>query len=226
MGIKKIFKLILKTIGAIILVFIIHFISALGLAYIPLNSEFKPCNKDAIEIYILTNGVHADLVLPLRNDIKDWSIFVNPMDTKSQSSHFNYVAFGWGDKGFYLQTPTWEDLKFKTAFNAMFFLSTTAMHVSFYQRLIEGESCKKVCISQGSYKKLITYIDNSFKTNNNLPNLIKGASYDDNDLFYDAKGTYSMFYTCNTWANDGLKTAELKSCLWTLFDKGIFDKYK
>jgi len=225
MLLKKIVRRFLKITGGIILFFLLYFLLVLGLAYVPTNSDFKPCTNDAVEIYILTNGVHTDLVLPLNNNIKDWSAFVNPVNTKLPSTNFHYVAFGWGDKGFYLETPTWADLKFKTAFKAMFFLSTSDMHVSFYESLKENESCKKICISLDSYTKLITYIDNSFQTLNKMPMLIKGASYGNNDLFYDANGTYSMFYTCNSWANSGLKAAHLKACLWTLFDKSIFDKY-
>lgn len=223
MNYKKILKRTFKTIGAIVLFFVLYFLSALGLAYIPSNPDFKSCEKDAVEIFIQTNGVHTDIVMPLQNDIKNWAAFVNPANTKSAGTHYKYVAFGWGDKGFYLQTPTWGELKFKTAFNAMFFLSTTAMHVTFHQKMEQNQYCKKICITTESYKKLIDYVENSFATSNPLP--IAGASYGNNDLFYDAKGTYSMFYTCNTWINSGLKSAGLKACLWTLFDKGIFDKY-
>ncbi|MFP3836064.1 DUF2459 domain-containing protein, partial [Chryseobacterium sp. SIMBA_028] len=48
----------------------------------------------------------------------------------------------------------------------------------------------------------------------------------DNDAFYDAKGTYSFFYTCNTWANNALKAAGQKAALWTPSDFGIFQHYK
>ena len=46
------------------------------------------------------------------------------------------------------------------------------------------------------------------------------------DAFYDAKGKYSLFYTCNTWANCALKAANQKASLWTVYDKGIFCHYK
>jgi uncharacterized protein (TIGR02117 family) len=225
MTIKTILKLILKILVTFVLLIVLYLITAIGLSKITANSDFNQCNKDAVEIYILTNGVHTDLVLPILNDIKDWSSFVNPADTKSGCLNANYVAFGWGDKGFYLETPTWADLKFKTAFNAAFFLSTTAMHVSFYNGLKESESCKKICINKNDYLKLVSYINNSFALSQNTPILIKGANYGNNDLFYDAIGTYSFLNTCNTWANAGLKSSNLKACFWTPFDKGIFEKY-
>lgn len=226
MILKKIFRLTLKTIGTLIVLCIIYFIAAFGLSYITCNSDFKQCEKDAIEVYILTNGVHTDLVLPLRNELRDWTTFVNPADTKSGSIEANYVAFGWGDRGFYLETPTWADLKITIAFNALFFLSRSAMHVTFYKRLNEGESCKKIRITKDSYKNLICYIEGSFEVQENFPLLIKDASYSDNDLLYEAHGTFSLFNTCNTWANSGLKAGNLKACLWTPFHQPIFSKYE
>ena len=52
------------------------------------------------------------------------------------------------------------------------------------------------------------------------------AVYGKNDAFYDAKESYNFTQTCNTWANNGLKTAGQKAALWTPSDFGIFYHYK
>ena len=51
------------------------------------------------------------------------------------------------------------------------------------------------------------------------------AVYGKNDAFYEANGSYSLFHTCNTWANNGLKACGQKACFWTPFDSGIFYHY-
>ena len=69
-------------------------------------------------------------------------------------------------------------------------------------------------------------ISSSFKTDSiNNFELIPHAYYGNHDSFYEAKGNYSLFFTCNTWANNALKSAGLRTCLWTPFDKGIFYHY-
>ena len=225
--IKKITHWTLKIIGGTILLIAIYFIAAFGLSSIPVNSDFEQCEKDAIEIYILRNDVHTDIVLPFQNQYMDWGKFVKPADTKSGSDSALYVAFGWGDKGFYLHTKTWDDLKFSTAFNALFYLSSSAMHVAFYNKLRETESCRKICINKESYLKLVNYISGSFSLDSlGATRQIIGASYSHNDSFYEAKDKYGLFNTCNTWANKGLKTAQIKACLWTPFQNGIFNKYE
>ena len=204
----------------------LYFVGAFVLSSVPVNADFKECEKEAVEIHILTNGVHTDLVLPYRNQFMDWSKWVNPSQTKSGDSNAVNVAFGWGDKGFYLETKTWDELKLSTACKALFYLGSSAMHVSFYQKLRETESCRKICVSKENYLKLVQYISQRFETDSmGLPRQIVGASFTNHDAFYDAKGKYSLFYTCNTWANDGLKFAGLKACYWTAFKGGIFEQY-
>jgi hypothetical protein len=85
----------------------------------------------------------------------DWRKWVNPSHTKSGDSNVANVAFGWGDKGFYLETKTWDELKFSTAFKAVFYLGSSAMHVSFHKKLRETASCRKICVSKESYLKLV-----------------------------------------------------------------------
>lgn len=182
---------------------------------------------EEIPIYILTNGMHTDIVCPVRNDIIDWTSIVSSENTVSKRTDFQYVSFGWGDKGFYLDTPTWADLKFSTAFKAAFWLGDSAMHVTFYPNLEESEDCRKIWISRENYKLLVDYIQNSFDKENGKSIFIPtDMVYGKNDAFYDAKRTYNIFFTCNTWANKALKVSNQKAAFWSATDKGIFRHYK
>lgn len=181
-----------------------------------------------VAIYILTNGGHTDIVVPVKNDIKDWSREISYGNTISRDTTGKYLAIGWGDKGFYLSTPTWADLKFSTAFKAAFALSTSAIHATYYQNMPESNDCKKIMISTEQYKRLIAFVDSSFKRDaaGNIINIKTNANYDKNDAFYEAKRKYNMFYTCNTWANNALKSCGQTACVWTPFDRGIFYHYR
>ena len=196
------------------------------LPMIPVNKEKQKPN-DQITAYILTNGVHTDIVVPVKSEAIDWSTFIPFTDTKSKKE-FKYIAFGWGDKGFYLDTPEWKDLKFSTAFKAAFWLGDSAMHTTFYDEMTIGEDCRRVYMSLEEYKSLITYIKKSYDLDqNNKVELIKtDAVYGNNDAFYEAKGSYSLFFTCNTWAANALKAAKKEDPLWTATQQGIFYHYK
>lgn len=227
---RKYFKRTIKAIllgGEVILFFLlVYFACVLFLSDLTYNSDFKQCDRNSVEIFVRSNGVHTDIILPAKNDQKDWRTFVHPSDAVQGDVSSKYIAFGWGDKGFYLNTPKWSDLKFSTAFKAAFFLSTTAMHVGFYSSISENDLCKRICISKESYARLIRYVESGFELKENLPQRITGAHYGNNDLFYEGSGTYSLFCTCNTWANGGLKEAGIRSCVWTIFSGPILKKYE
>lgn len=225
--VKRIRRILLRTLLFVAGFFLFYIILAVTLPYIAVNSNAPTSGKDGFEIYILSNGVHTDLVLPIRNDEKDWMQLLSFDHTKSRDTDMHYVAFGWGDKGFYLHTPTWADLKASTALKAMFYMSSSAMHVTFHRKMEQGEHCKKVWLSKEKYRLLVAFIDHSFQKNNKGEYAyIPKYAYGRHDGFYVAKRTYNLFYTCNTWANEGLKSAKLKACLWTPTDKGILFHYQ
>ncbi|WP_199538166.1 TIGR02117 family protein [Emticicia sp. C21] len=221
----KILKITGLTILALVCLIGIYLGSAYVLSRMSVNRESQTQNDMAI--YILTNGVHTDLVVPIKSEQIDWSKEVKFANTTGKDSLFEYVAFGWGDKGFYLETPTWADLKASTAFKAAFALSTAAIHATFYKSMTEGSDCVKINISKEQYSRLIKYIQESFTTDaqGHLMHIQTNANYSKDDAFYEAKGRYNLFYTCNTWANNGLKSCGQKASLWTPFDTGIFYQY-
>ncbi|SDS85585.1 conserved hypothetical protein [Mucilaginibacter mallensis] len=225
-----IFKKIARAIAWIILSFVlfisVYLLAVFVLSMIPVAKE--PGTSNNVAIYILTNGDHTDVIVPVKNAVKDWSTEVRYQNTISRDTIAKYVALGWGDKGFYLNTPTWAQLKFSVAFRAAFALSTSAIHTTFCNVPQIGTDCKKIIISNNQYARLVAYVDSSFKRDaqGNIINIKTNANYDSHDAFYEAKGSYNLFYTCNTWANNALKACGQKACLWTPYDRGIFYHYR
>lgn len=227
MTVKTVLMYLLKVIGIILGIVIIYVILGLLIPYIPVSAKDDGQKKE-IPIYIYTNGVHTDIVMPVRNDLQDWSQKIPFANTKSKKTEYQYIGIGWGDKGFYLDTPTWADLKFSTAVKAAFWLSDSAMHCTYYNTMKEGDDCKMIMISRSQYENLVKYVEDKFDRdqNGNFMLIPTNAVYSDNDAFYDAKGTYSFLYTCNTWSNNALKAAGQKAAFWTPSDFGIFQHYK
>lgn len=222
----KLLKITLAIILTPVLLVGLYLLAAFGLSRITVAA--KPAVNSNIDMYILTNGVHTDLVMPVRNSQIDWSKSILFSNTKGGDTTAQWIAFGWGDKGFYLETPTWADLKFSTAFKAATGLSTAAIHATYYRSMREGDDCIHTTIDSAKYAQLIAYIQESFKRggDNQVMHIETNANYGDTDAFYEAKGSYSLFHTCNTWANSGLKACGQKACWWTPFDKGIFYQYR
>lgn len=166
------------------------------------------------EILITTNGVHVDIIVPVE-DI-DYKL-LRKLEILPETK---YIAFGWGDKEFYITTPEWKDLKFKTAFNALILKSETAMHVTCYFRKYKSWKSVKLCNSQ--LEILNGYISDSFQnTENGKFKKIDVKGYYETDFFYESKGSFSMFNTCNVWVNRALKVTGVETAVWSPFDFGI-----
>lgn len=222
----KTIKKLLKYIAIFVLSLVTYLLIVTLLSFVSVNEDLVE-NQNEIPIYILTNGVHTDIVLPIKNEYHDWTSQLKFEHIKSKDTTYQFVALGWGDKGFYLETPTWADLKPSTAIKAASGLSSSAMHVTFYKSLKENKSCKKIQISLENYKKMIAFISESFQTKSDkFLKIETDAVYGKHDVFYEANGSYSLFYTCNSWANQALKTANQKAALWTISDSGIFRHYE
>lgn len=224
---KNILSVIARFFAVILSLIVIYVIAVLLLPIIPVQK--KPTTEIAdVPIYIYTNGVHTDLVMPIQSKTLDWSDKLPFRNTKSQQTDFDYVGIGWGDKGFYLDTPTWSQLKPTTAFYAAFWLGESAMHCTFYKAMQEGADCKKIMLTQTQYQALTNFVDAKFDKNANGKNILipTKAVYGDNDSFYEAQGSYSFLNTCNTWTNNALKIAGQKAALWTATDFGIFHHYR
>lgn len=221
-------KMVLLYIFGILLVFVALYFAADGiLSRIPANSKSSANTVKNYTIYLLSNDVHTDIVFPVQTDIFEWHEVFPTSDTNSQDSTYKWIGIGWGDKGFYLNTPEWKDLTAKTAVIAALGIGETAMHVTYHHNITEDKLCYKVNVDQNQYQILIDHVLESLETKvDKKPIYIETtAQYGDSDAFYEALGSYSIFYSCNTWTNVALKKANLPSGIWTVFDKGILRWY-
>jgi uncharacterized protein (TIGR02117 family) len=191
----------------------LYFLGAFAFSYLPTHPPKHDCPANH-EIFITTNGVHLDLILRL--DQIDPN-FARELETPV---HARYVSFGWGDKNFYIQTPEWSDLTLPVAFKALFLRSETAMHVNFYGQ--KQTRWHRICLCDCQINKLYLYIVNSFKrtAERSLKKLdFEGYTY--LDSFFEAKGAFTLFNTCNVWVNKGLKSIDIKTSVWSPFDFGV-----
>ena len=226
LNMKLITKRLLKFFLFFIFSIALYFLCAITFSRISFEKENFA--EEEITGYILSNGVHTDIVVPTTTPQYNWKSLLNYSHTLSNDSTLKFTSFGWGDKGFYLETPTWDDLKFSTAFKAAFGLSHSAIHVTYYNDMKESETCKSFKLTKAQYFRLINFIKKSFVLNENseVLNIETNLLYGKNDAFYEANGSYSLFKTCNTWTNSALKICGQKACLWTPFASGIFYQYK
>ena len=211
--INLIFKLLKQFFIFLISAVILYFVAALILSFLKTHPPKTDCLAEN-EIYITTNGVHLDIVLPVENVKPE---LLNQLEILPGTK---YVSFGWGDREFYINTPEWKDLTFKTTFKALFLKSETAMHVTCYSTSYSSWRNIKICSSQ--IDLLNKYIEKSFSKNENGGlQKIAVPGYYESDFFYEATGSFSLFNTCNVWVNKALKVTGIQTSVWSPFDLGV-----
>ncbi len=205
-------KYLTNTLFALFVIIASYLSVALVCSVIPAKQPEVNCIKNCT-LYLADNGVHLDMVIPQTHAapwIKELSFF----------EHYKFLAFGWGDRGFYLNTAEWKDLKLSTALNALYWKSKAAMHVTGYHEPAGHWIELNICPHQ--MKLISDYLLQSFRGSNSLDfKPIAEAGYGNRDLFYEAHGSYSLITTCNQWVNRGLIKAGLPSSIWSPFPFGI-----
>ncbi|WP_343562160.1 TIGR02117 family protein [Sphingobacterium sp.] len=223
-------KKIRKVLGYIVLGIlgfcVLYVVAEYCLSRLAVSSKKVPMDRN-IQVFVKSNGIHTDIVLPVIMKELDWSHIFPYTNTVGKKTGYQYMGIGWGDKGFYLDTPEWKDLKASTAFVAAFGLGQSAIHVTYYNSIRENDLCFGYKINEEQYRVLVKYIYDSLDLHEGKPILVDtDAQYDDADAFYEAKGAYSMFYSCNTWTNNALKKADMPAGVWATLDKGILSHYR
>jgi len=200
---------------------LVYLSAALVLGALPVNRGFAE-SVDGVAIYVRTNGIHAEIVVPTRAEGVDWSIDHPPQHVRKLDAPLVWIAFGWGDRDVYLNTPTWRDLRLRTALVALSGLGRGAMHVEYVDHPEAYES-RRVRISAAQYRRLVAYLRGSFRRDaDGRPLRIDAPGYFDTDAFYEAVPVYTLWFTCNEWVRRGLADAGVRTAAWAPFDTAIF----
>ncbi len=205
----------LRVFYALGIVFLISLVAALLLSFVPVNTSHAQSPSETIDIFVASNGIHTDLVLPIENRLINWRNKIPLQHFKGVDSTYKSIAFGWGDRRFYMETPEWRDLTLEVALAAALWPTPTAMHVQYIPTTLQlTKHQRSVRLTAKQYEQLIAYIQTSFQTKQGEFMLIPGAGYTSEDNFYEGTGKFYFPKNCNNWVNSGLKAAGVKTALW------------
>ncbi|RYZ12726.1 MAG: TIGR02117 family protein [Comamonadaceae bacterium] len=178
-------------------------------------------NAPRVTAYVSTNGVHTDLVLPLAASSFDWRALFPPSDFVAPPPDAEFVAIGWGDREFYLHTPTWADLRAERVWGALTGRNGSLLHVSYLRRAEVVGHARVLSLDDAGLAALVEHVRASVRGHAARASAVPGAHYGTADAFYEAEGRYGPFDTCNTWVGRGLRRAGVVAGRWTPFDFNV-----
>lgn len=221
---KRIFKWLGRILLGIVASVALYFSAALIGGAIVLNSQRTPL-AEGIPVYLVSNGVHVDVVLPVtadcpcdRGHAPPLSVLRQTFDARAVRSQWHWLAVGWGDRQFMLGVPTWADLTPGVAFKAVSGLDGSVIRLS----SVSGEPAPapdvvRVLVSAREYRALLDYVLDSAGTPREVAARIAGPE----DRFYVSGDHYSLFNTCNEWVSRGLAKAGIRTPLWSPFQGAL-----
>ncbi len=213
---------LLRVAAAIVAVPLAYFSIALLLGAVPANVAWRQ-PAEGITIFVRSNGVHTWIVMPKVTAEMDWRPYAQPRHLRDPRwGNADHVAIGYGNREFYLNTPTWGDLTVRTAALALFGSGPTLLHVEHIDRPRVEPWQRPIRITPAQYRRLAGFIQRRFRLDpGGRPMPVLGRGYAAWDMFYEARGGYSFVMTCNEWTGRAMRAAGIRIGLWTPFEQSI-----
>ena len=179
---------------------------------IPANPGWRPPER-GIRIYVASNGIHTDLILPKVAGGIDWRPLLPGGHLRDpRYAGYGFAGFGWGDAKFYRETPAWRNVRPVTVIAAALGTKATLLHVTHLPRPEPGRQVRTVVLRLAEYRRLAGYVRATL-----APRPAHQFGYGAYDVFYTARGRYSAVRTCNAWTGDALRYAGVRIGAWTPF---------
>jgi uncharacterized protein (TIGR02117 family) len=214
-ALPAIVRILLRIGAGVLAVAGAYALAGVALATIPRNQGWR-APAAGVTIWIEDNGVHTGIVMPKVAAGVDWRRDFPAADLPDpRYAGHDHVAVGWGERAFYLGTPTWSDVRLATVVHAAFGSADTLLHVEHIPRPTAGAQVRAVTVTPGQYRRLAARIRASRSAGAAI------AGYQRYDVFYPGTGRYDALHTCNAWTGDTLADAGIRVGWWTPFADGV-----
>ncbi len=157
----------------------------------------------ATEVYVISNGWHTEIGLPA-------ALLGGPLAAvRRDFPGAAYVAFGWGERAFYMSpSPTWTEA-LRALLPARAVLLVLALGTVPSRAFVAGIRVTALPLRPAGERELAAFLWRSFaQTKAGEPDRLGPGPYPAS-AFYAATGTYDGGHTCNTWTAEALSEAGL-----------------
>lgn len=198
---------------------LLYLAAALAGGLIPVNRGWTEAARGTT-VYLRSNGIHVDIVMPAQAQGLDWSALLPPSHVREAPAEVRWYGFGAGERRVYLETPSWGDLTLPTLWAALTG-GERVLHVD--QTAEPAVELYAVRLRPEEYRRLWAAVRADF---DGPPRRIDHPGYGPDDAFYASRGRASAVQTCNQWVADKLRIAGVETSAWTPFTQGLLWRYR
>jgi uncharacterized protein (TIGR02117 family) len=177
----------------------------------PLLSQSDSGEK-SVEVLVITNPIHTDIAIPVTSETLQAFNFLGESGLPMDAPGLRWLVFGWGGRAFYLETPTWAELKPVPALKALT-IDRSVLHAELAGEIDRSlPNVKPLRVSEAEFSKLLQAILDSFSAGDPAANAASG--YGTNDRFFEANGYFNVLLSCNTWTAKVLRAGGVQTGWW------------
>ncbi len=173
-------------------------LTLLGCATAPAPPRGEGEGGDWRSFHVVNHGLHTGLVIA-RPDL----LQVLPALADAFGDG-DFVELGWGDEGFYRAPQATLGL----ALRALFGSTAAVLHVVRVdgdpRRRFAASEVIEVRVTEDGYRRLLAFVAGTFTRSAAGTLASLGPGLYGESRFYQAEGSYSLSYTCNTWIAEAL----------------------
>jgi len=201
----------------------LYLLAALAGSLIPVNRGWTEPSQGTT-VYLAANGIHTDLVMPVKAEGLDWAPLLPRSDFAAPDPNARWITFGAGEQHVYLNTPTWWDLTPRTIWSALTG-GREVIHAEYVPSPAYAE--REIRLRPDEYRRLWVAVRAGFALDPaGRPQRIDHPGYGPADAFYRGAGRASMVSTCNSWLATRLRLAGIRTSLWPPFTSGLLWRYR
>lgn len=148
-------------------------------------------------IHVVSNGWHSGIVLP-RSAVVAAGVLPEAADLPDVA----YLEFGWGDRDYYTASEPTIGMSLRAGLTP----TSAVLHVAGRGRGRDGTAVSpdteiiEISLSETGLRKLIDAIAQDFERPDGVRATPISAGLTPASYFYQAKGAFHAFNTCNTWS--------------------------
>lgn len=165
-------------------------------------------------ILVLSNPIHTDIAIPIDAETLARFPFLGESGMPVAHPNARWLVFGWGGRAFYIETPTWSELKPVPLFKGVT-MDRSVIHADVAGEIVDpSDRVTRFEIGTEEYQRLLSFIEASFTPMDGRIEAIPDTAYGPNDRFFEANGWFSAVVGCNTWTAKALREAGLRTGWW------------
>ncbi|MCY6380676.1 TIGR02117 family protein [Hoeflea prorocentri] len=217
---RRFFKAVAITTATVLAIITLYLAAAIAGTVWTVPGK-SPASTPVHTVYVLSNGFHSDIALPVIGGRAPANVPVQSDDLPHGLEGARYLVFGWGSQTAYTSLLALSDLTASIIVRSLAF-DRSVIHVLPLPVAPHGLGVFRVDLDNDQYERLVRFIAASFDTDmNGDVELLDGVTQGFGDVFYRATGRFNPFYGCNAWTGQALRQAGVEVGYWTPFAQSI-----